>query len=66
MLTALFFGQSLTLNQLIGIALGIAASLMTTLCDDILDKLCRKKQSQSTKEVEEVLNAQSKAPLLEK
>ena len=66
MLTALFFGQSLTLNQVIGIALGIAASLMTTLCDDILDKLCRKKQSQSRKEVEEVLNAQSKAPLLEK
>ena len=66
MLTALFFGQSLTLNQIIGIALGIAASLMITLCDDIIDRLCRKKQSQARKEVEEVLNAQQTAPLLQK
>mmetsp|Transcript_43466 Transcript_43466/g.57526 ORF Transcript_43466/g.57526 Transcript_43466/m.57526 type:complete len:90 (+) Transcript_43466:162-431(+) len=43
-LAAIFFGQALTAFQIIGIGFGIAASLMITMCDDILERFCLKKK----------------------
>lgn len=43
-LSALLFNQTLSPFQILGIAFGIASSIITTSFDDILEK-CRKKQT---------------------
>ena len=44
LITAIFFGQSLSTFQFIGVGCGITASLLIALCDDLLKK-CRKRDS---------------------